>query len=793
MARAHGNIEFGTLLDETDHGIELGRLAIDYDTEEFWELPATGDKAFPLPWQNVAHYLAAGAIRYDDPDMEKRLISFLRRKEDSEKQREAIERTKAEQEKVAKEVEDNNKLIAQTKLRAGMARTFWVMGCLVAIAATFIFTIPPAPPAAAEPTIAGVGADYGIPTDELAKASYIEALGDANTLYGVIVDQDIIEVGTATTGESTIKENVMLNPYVSEQPIHMRPLYYNRQTFYQSSLVVNDYKGGSSAVYLQNPKGYKDGKAANDLVLTGGPGISNITIASPDAYQALSGDDAASLLEDTQEEAADQGMEYEDPDRMPSSPPDGWLGFDSCDIDGTWVVASYWYRQSEMLGGNIMRRVIMYDVQNVLDSGAEGLANMNSVNLNYQVLDSSYYDPVVSTSKATNGQVHWIGYMKQDPSGGTGFFIRKVTTTTDILNEDFTNTFSMQDITGSRAPITNYTLDGDYLFFEQSGYIWYTDLSKMQVERSQYSDGQKIIKKNNPIQICSTSAIYPSVTRDEQFRADQTGVATVPRSHYKVMRITTSGGISYGIVYIDAASGDVVFVPTQKLIVAGTTEGNVSVDSNATDVQNQTQAEIDRIHREDQKTGEYAEGYDPTKPQQTQEQQPATGVSASTAGHKARGWTAVATEGMATGRQVEDTTVTKVIVATSERSDHSVSIVAFTIRGEHVIWIEEDKTSHERCVKCSPVYYKNDAVKIEEQIFGEDDSSSETDQVQQNEIAQGQQFQQDQAQQQAQQQQQQSQQQPAQQQQVAETTGMQQQQQQQQQVPGMQQGQPTTQ
>lgn len=754
---AYGNVEFGTLLDENDHSIVLGRLALDYDTQEFWQRPATGDRAFPVNWKNIAHYLAVGAIQYDDPQMEKRLLGFLQRKEKTEKIKNQAALEKERHEKAVAEVKENNKLISQTRVRAVMAKMFWVLGCLIAIAVTFIATIPPSAPAAAAPSIAGYGADYGIPPSELAKASYIEALGDAAELYGVIVDQDIVEVGTATTGESTIKENVMLNPYVSEQPIHMRPLYYNRQAFYQSSLVVNDSSGNSTAVYLQNPKGYKDGLAANELVLTGGPGISAITLASPTEYSALSAEDAASSLEEAQEEALDNNVEYENPDKMPNSPPDNWIGFDSCDIDGTWVVASYWYRQSKMLGGNLMRRIIMYDVQNVLNEGATGVANMNPTNLNYSIFDASYYAPVVSTSKKTNGQVHWIGYMKQDSSGGTGFFIRRVQDTTDFLNEDSSNTFSTWELTDSRAPITNYTLDGDMLFYEQSGYIWYFDLSKLEASIDQYA-GKKTIKKNKATQICSTDAIQPTITRDEEFIAAQTGAVTVPRSHYKVMKIITSAGIEYGITFIDATSGNLVFCPTHAIVVAGSSESDVTTNNNASDVQDQSQTEIDRLRREEEGIGEYADDYDPNATQQQQQQQnTASGVAASTDGHVARAWQPSAADApVARGWQTAgDTTITKVIIALANRGgEDDVSIVAFTVRGEHVIWIEENLKTHERAVKCSPVFYKNEAVKIQEQIFGaEEDSDQQLNQVEQNQLNQQQQFQEDQAQQQQQQQQ----------------------------------------
>lgn len=757
---AYGNVEFGTLLDENDHSIVLGRLAIDYDTQEFWQRPSTGDRAYIVNWKNIAHYLAVGAIKYDDPQMEKRLLGFLQRREKNEK----IEREEAAKREAHKRqvdaVQRSNKLVAQTRTRAVMARLFWIIGCLIAIAVTFIVTIPPSPPAKADPSIAGYGANYGISNEELKKASYIAALGDATELYGVIVDQDIVEVGTATTGESTIKENVMLNPYVSQQPIHMRPLYYDRQSFYQSSLITNDYSGGSSAVYLQNPTGYKDGLAANELVLTGGPGISAITLASPDAYQAMSADDAASQLEGEQETAFEADYEYEDPDKNPSTPPEGWIGFDSCDIDGNWVVASYWYRQPAILGGNLLRRVIMYDIQNVLNSGSAGVAEMNSVNMNYQIMDASYYAPVVSTSRATNASVHWIAYMKQDSSGGTGFFVRKVQETTDILNESPENNFSTFDITGNRAPITNYTLDGDMLFYEQSGYIWYFDLSKLEATVDQFA-GKKTVKKNKATQICDTQSIYPTQTRDEMFAAAQTGTAPVPRSHYRVMKIITSEGIEYGITFIDATTGNLVFCPTHAIVVAGQNESDLTANNNAQDVQDQTQAEIDRLKREEEGLGEYAEGYDPTANQQQNPQLPTDmGVATSTNGHEARALQVSDTIPIsdmdappARARQVVDTTITKVIVALANRGDSSVSIIAWTVRGEHVIWIEEDMATHERAVKCSPVYYKNDAVKVTEQIFGEEneDESNELSQVEQNQINQGEQFQEQLAQEQAQQ------------------------------------------
>lgn len=53
----------------------------------------TGDREIPVNWKNVAHYLAVGAIQYDDSKMEKRLLGFLKRVEEEEmkRQRELVE------------------------------------------------------------------------------------------------------------------------------------------------------------------------------------------------------------------------------------------------------------------------------------------------------------------------------------------------------------------------------------------------------------------------------------------------------------------------------------------------------------------------------------------------------------------------------------------------------------------------------------------------------------------------------------------------------------------------------
>ena len=592
--RRYGTVEYGDILDVEEPHERLGRLVIDFDRNEFWQRPDNG-RATRRSYAEIAFLVAHDLIVFDQPGSKKRLVDYLMRIEQRNVNVREDEIASIRNARKMSDMKENTKLVKKVRRKARIAKSLWLLGWVVLVALTFVALIPSEAAPAAAPSIAGIGEDYGVAPDEITDATYIEALGSGSQLYGVVTDKDIVEVGNSTTGESTIKENVLYNPLTSDQPIHMRPLYYDRTTFYQTALKLNDNQGGSMGVYLQNPNGYSLGKPANELVLTGGQGLSTIVLCAPEAYQDASASDTASDIEDQQSDAAEyrddnnsgNRDEYTSAEMM-----EGWNGFDYADIDGNTVVGSYWYtKDNSGRQSDLMRRIAVFDITNVMTEGADEADSMEAVQLNYQDEDSSYYAPVVSVSPSSNGAVRWIGYMKEE-DGESGFFVRRYERNEDILMESYDNTFSTEDLTGNTNPISNYTLYGDKLFYEQAGSIWVVDLSRIEVE---IDGNNRTIRRENPVEICKASDIQPSVTRDEEFTASVNGTASVPVCHYRVMTLTTQQGVQYGIAFVEAESGNLVYQPCESTTASASSVNAGSGIGNSVDaVQNQNEAGIQR-------------------------------------------------------------------------------------------------------------------------------------------------------------------------------------------------------
>lgn len=591
--RRYGTVEYGDILDVEEPHERLGRLVIDFDRNEFWQRPDNG-RATRRSYAEIAFLVAHDLIVFDQPGSKKRLVDYLMRIEQRNVNVREDEIASIRNARKMSDMKENTKLVKKVRRKARIAKSLWLLGWVVLVALTFVALIPSEAAPAAAPSIAGVGEDYGVNPDEITDATYIEALGSGSQLYGVVTDKDIVEVGNSTTGESTIKENVLYNPLTSDQPIHMRPLYYDRTTFYQTALKLNDNQGGSMGVYLQNPNGYSLGKPANELVLTGGQGLSTIVLCAPEAYQDASASDTASDIEDQQSDAAEYRENRSNSNDTYTSAEmmEGWNGFDSADIDGNTVVGSYWYtKDNSGRQSDLMRRIAVFDITNVMTEGADEADSMEAVQLNYQDEDSNYYAPVVSVSPSSNGAVRWIGYMKEE-DGESGFFIRRYERNEDILMESYDNTFSTEDLTGNTNPISNYTLYGDKLFYEQAGSIWVVDLSRIEVE---IDGNNRTIRRENPVEICKASDILPSVTRDEEFTASVNGTASVPICHYRVMTLTTQQGVQYGIAFVEADTGNLVYQPCESTTASASSVNAGSGIGNSVDaVQNQNEAGIQK-------------------------------------------------------------------------------------------------------------------------------------------------------------------------------------------------------
>ena len=600
-----GKVEIGDIYEDTESGrrVKIGRLSVDQGSNEFFQKPVgRRGRATRLSAEDVATMLAQDKIVCDQKSAKTDLINYIRVLTESRNSIHDAEIERIKNRQKTEEMDRNKRIHAKVRRKVHVARLFWLLACGTMVATVFIASIPAPEPAKAEKTIAGKGQDYGIAHASLAESTYIEAMGSGSTTYGIVTDQNIVENGQETSGDSAIKENAMFTPSVSKtQPLHLRPLTYDKQTFYQTAIKTNDINGGETGVYLQNPNGNSLGVAANELVLAGGAGLGTIIIAAPDKYEDTTASATAKNIEQEQQQAATDSQTSSS--RSSSDTPGGameesWNGFDSCDIDGNVIVGSYWYtKDASLKKSDLMRRVAVFNVKDVLSGSSDALTDLEAVQLNYQDFDNSYYNPVVSESPSSNGSTYWIGYTKETEDGDTGFFIRRYENNSDILMEDYENTFSTSDITGNSDPITNYTLFGDKLFYEQRGAIWVIDLSKLSAN---VEDSKRTIERENPVKIVDVIDMRASTTRDEQHIADLMGETVKPSCHYKVMTITTSRGVEYGIVFIDAQNGDLIYQPCYSMTTAASEVNNGGgTDSGSADtVTDLNETEIDRLREE---------------------------------------------------------------------------------------------------------------------------------------------------------------------------------------------------
>lgn len=743
----YGNFEYGDVYDydketQSRSGKCLGKLIVDSDKERFYIKPP-GKASKSIPHDRVNWMLANDLIDFYHEDSREFLIDFMMRLEHNRESVKQQQRANYANQKATAQLEANNKLVKKTRRRARLSRFVWVLGCFALVTLGVIAAIPTPEPAPAEESIAGVGMQYPVDSELLSDATYMQAFGNGADLYGIVVDNTIIESGQANSNESPIKENVLINAAVSQKyPIHMRPLYYDRSAFYQSQLILNDAEKGSSGIVLQNPNGYSLGKAANELVLFGGRGMGSIVLSAPESYQAESASETARKIEQAQEEAAriaqgKGGNSSEREEYLAGEMPAGWNGYDYADIDSKVVAASYWYtRDSSLKKEDLHRRVVIWNIDSVYNQGEDGVDGLEPIQMNYQDKDSDFYNPVVSMSPSSNGSEYWIGYAKKTSDGSTGFFVRHYENAEDILLESYDNTFSTKDLTGNEFPITNYTLHGDRLFFEQQGYIWVMDLSKASIE---VEGDKRTIKKENPIRICKSNEIRPSVTRDEQFVASVNNATTVPVSHYQVVTMTTAGGqVVYGIAFVEADTGNIVFQPVNGATVAAA-EANKGAggDTTSLDVGSSDQAALDRAQAEEEARNQQARGNQQSNENQSQQQQPSqsqpeqqdvvsvpsgdTIVPDATAGANPPVVQSAYTLAQASAED-EDIDTGRILI---KAGTPDVQIVCFCVRGEQFYWMEQDSATKERRIMCSPIYYKNDASKIASDAMEEVDENGE--------------------------------------------------------------------
>ena len=557
----------------------IGRLVVDFGNDAFWFRPLRGT-ASRLSMQDVSSLVANDLIVFDNPSSREPLIRYLMEYDRRAATLKEAEVRATESREKAQSLQADTKLQRAVRRNTGVAKLTWTLAMLGLVAIAFLATIPAQKPAPASATISGVGQDLGVDSGSLQQASYIQALGNGTELYGVVTNTTTKEVGDTSSGNGTVTEDIVFNPKASAQPIHMRPLYYDKSSFYQTQLSTDPSGESKTAIYLQNPNGYALGVSANQLMLVTGSGMTSMPLITPDAYTSKTADQAQSDIEDEQSDSASERTKNnrngESSDEAAGSGmPDGWLGVDHASIGSDRVAASYWYTKGNTgKTGDKHRRIAVLNIKDVLSSGANATSDMDIAQINYQDLDSNYYAPEIAQDADSKGSTYLLAYMKQDYDGNTGFFVRRIQSDDDVLVESYTNTFSTQDLTGRTDPITNYRLLGNRLFFEQSGYVWMMNLSESKLSVT-INGTQRTISRENAIKICKSSDIYASVTPDEQRAADESGSNVQPVAHYTPMTLTTTNGTEYGIVFTEADTGDLVFQPAVDMTTAasGQTSG----------------------------------------------------------------------------------------------------------------------------------------------------------------------------------------------------------------------------
>lgn len=562
-------------------GQVIGRLIIDFGNDEFWMRPIRG-AASRLTFNDLSSLIANDLIEFDQPGYRKQLLQYL---VEYNKRRTTLhenEMRRVAQHEKAQAMQADTKLQRSVRMNTRIARLTWTFAMIGMVAMVLLLSLPKEVPAPASATISGIGQELPVASDSLQSATYVQALGSGTKLYGVVIDAKTKEVGDTNGGNATITENEMYNPEASSQPMHLRPLYYDKASFYQTQLQVDTYGNSKTAIYLQNPNGYALGVSANQIMLTSGSGLNTIPVLTPDAYTDKSASDTQSSIEDSQADTAEQLTSMptssgEDTNAIDGSDmPDGWLGVDHASVNNERLAASYWYTKGNTgKTSDKHRRIAILNIKDVLANGISATSNMDIAQINYQDVDSNYYAPEISMDTDSNGTTYLLGYMKQDYDGNTGFFLRRIESNEDVLVESYTNTFSTQDLTGSSDPIGNYHFVGNRLFFEQSGYIWMMNVSDSKLTVS-INGNQRTVSRENAIRICKSSDIYSSVTGDESRAANEAGVPVAPVAHYTPMDMRAGDSDEYGLVFVEAGTGDLIFQPAVDMTTASSAQGNGS-------------------------------------------------------------------------------------------------------------------------------------------------------------------------------------------------------------------------
>lgn len=597
-----GNV-YEELLDENDNKIVLedgtlergeyiGRLVADFSNDMFYLKPVTGPSV-RLNRTQLSSLIANELIDFDFPESRDQLITYLMALSNQQDEIQKAEQEALSQATAMSIADENAQLFSRVRTRSRIARLTWTIGMLILIGVSVYHFIPKPMETLDMQNISGIGGDLKIPSENIQNSDYIAMLSEGGVTYGTFTQTGTKETWDTESGTSTVSENILTNTNVSNNPIHMRTLFYDKANYHQSKVKINNSDGGSNGIYLHNPSGYSLGVPTNELVWFSGRELSTVTIAAPEGYQDKTADETAEKIQERQESTAETVLNGKANNNSNSQEkdiaaqmPESWNGMDSASIDANRIAGSYWYtKNASGKQEDLRRKIAIYDISslkgNSTTENSEETEAVPTALLNYQDNNSNFYDPIIGLDKTSNGSTYHLGYMQQDPNGGTGFFIRRIKTNEDILLQKYENTLSTQDITGKDGLISNYCFLGNKLFYEQSGSIWMIDISENKLKINIIGNNRTITREN-PVEVCKVSKIRATIDTDNALHAKMLNESPVPVADYKPIAFTiNNGGIEYGIVYVSNDNGNLVYQPIMQAVSSGQTT-NQGTGSNTT-------------------------------------------------------------------------------------------------------------------------------------------------------------------------------------------------------------------
>lgn len=588
--RSRGHSDIGKLFEndaDGNHVACLGSIGINYEKRTFYLRPTSNDVSKKVSANDMMYFIAHDRIEWGDPGNRDKVVHYIMQMNSVQEVAETRQQAVSAATDALAEIDVD--LANKKRYSGAVARSRAIMGAsalAIAGAAAAVMVRKPAEAVGGiAGSIEGEGFDLGVSSDNLAHATQVSVMGDLNEIYGITFDSKTFEVSMSGGALGRVDELVSVNPYVSSIPSHMRPLYYRKDAFHQTRVIVDHAMNGQYGVYMDNPVGFINGKLGYRLMLVGGKGMNSIVIREPVDPGDIGADQAAQQLYKEREalrkgRSSDSSEDEDEEDRSSEASlmKASWLGIDKADIDSSRIALSYWYPaegNDENRSGIVARKIALIDVSTLVDGSATDPASVPASQLDY--LDTAdYKDPAISCSPSSNSTHWWIAYTRDGE-----FRLRKWEKNIDLVERGDLTDWSCYDVTGSDSGVTDYQLMGDMLFFVQDNTLRCEDLSGLSLSYGE--DGAKMVARLAPVDICPRTDIRSNDDSDMIAVGNAEGIRPTPAPRYEAVRVSTSSGSDYGIIYISNRTGELVFANVGTILSTQGRSGAKSLEESRQD------------------------------------------------------------------------------------------------------------------------------------------------------------------------------------------------------------------